>query len=394
MTDETSMPLEGVVVLDLSRALAGPHAAMMLADMGARVIKVEMPGRGDDTRSWGPPFVGPNQDISTYYLSCNRNKESLELDLGNAEDKQLLLRLVRHADVLIENFRPGWLDGAGLSTDTLHEANPRLVVLSLTGFGHDGPEGLRRGYDQIGQGEAGIMSITGPDADAPTKVGTPIGDLSAGMYGAFGAVTALYERERTGRGRVVRASLLSALVGIHAFQGADWLVGGVVRRGAGNHHPSIAPYGLFQAADGPVQIACGSQDQWRRLCGLLGIDPAADGMATNLERVQNRDLVIDTVNAACSRIPALDLLVQLEDAGIAAGKVRTIDEVYSWEQTRSQGLVIEVAHPELGAIELAGPPVRFDNNAHAGGRMTHTAPPALGQHNDTVRAWLDEMEGQ
>src|SRR5919107_4790836 len=201
-------PLSGYLVIGLSRALAGPHAGMMLADLGARVIKVETPGTGDDTRGWGPPFVGPEDDReSTYFLSCNRNKESIALDLKSDDGRETLTRLVRHGDVLVENYRVGVLDRLGFSVERLHELNPRLVVLSITGFGHDGPEATRAGYDQIAQGEGGLMSLTG--SDHPTKVGVPIADLCAGMYGAFGVMAALHEREQTGRGRVVRTSLLA-----------------------------------------------------------------------------------------------------------------------------------------------------------------------------------------
>ncbi|MCU1445362.1 MAG: CoA-transferase [Cryobacterium sp.] len=215
----TDGALAGTVVLDLSRALAGPQAGMMLGDLGARVIKVETPGSGDDTRGWGPPFVGvPDALESTYFLSCNR-KESIALDLKAPADRVVLDALIRDADVLIENFRTGVMDRLGYSNDRLLEMNPRLVILSITGFGHDGPEGGRAGYDQIAQGEVGITSITGSGPDDPQRVGVPIGDLLSGIYGAFGVVSALYEREATGRGGVVRASLLSALVGVHAFQG-------------------------------------------------------------------------------------------------------------------------------------------------------------------------------
>jgi crotonobetainyl-CoA:carnitine CoA-transferase CaiB-like acyl-CoA transferase len=209
-------PLADVVVLDLTRALAGPHAAMMLGDMGARVIKVESP-TGDDSRGWGPPFLGEgDRRESTYFMAANRNKESITLDLKDDADREVLERLVRRCDVLMENFRVGVLDRLGYSVQRLHELNPGLVILSITGFGHDGPEAARAGYDQIAQGEGGLMSITGSDPEQPTKVGVPIADLLAGMNGAYGVLAALHERGRTGRGRVVRTSLLSSVVGVHA----------------------------------------------------------------------------------------------------------------------------------------------------------------------------------
>jgi len=382
--------LDDVVVIDLTRALAGPHAGMMLGDLGARVIKVESPGSGDDTRGWGPPFVGPDHDVSTYFLSTNRNKESIELDLKSEDGVDVLTRLVRRADVLLENFRPGVLDRLGFSAERLHELNPRLVILSISGFGHDGPEGGRAGYDQIAQGEAGVMSLTGSGPDDPQRVGVPIGDLLAGMYGAYGVVAALHERDRTGRGRVVRTSLLAALVGVHAFQGTRWTVAGEVGRAAGNHHPSIVPYGLFTCADGAVQIAVGSEGLWQKLCAGFDLDPAADGMTSNRERVVNREAVVAAINERFAAYGKEDLLVRLAELGIPAGEVRTLDRVYDWDQTRSQGLVIGVEHPVLGDIELPGPPLRFDDNAYAGGREHHASPPTLGQHNESIRAWLDE----
>ena len=346
--------LTDIVVVDLTRALAGPHAAMMLADLGARVIKVESPGGGDESRSWGPPFVGPDEDpVSTYFMSCNRNKESVTADLKSEDGKEFLRRLVARADVLMENFRPGVLDRLGFSVEQLHEINPRLVILSITGFGHDGPEGGRAGYDQIAQGEAGLMSLTGPSADEPTRVGVPIADLLSGMYGAYGVVAALHERNTTGRGRVVRASLLASIVGVHAFQGTRWTVAHEVPHAIGNHHPSIAPYGLFHTADAPIQIACGNDNQWRALSGLLGIDD--DRFASNRQRVGHRDELIEVLEAALAKDAAETWLARLADLGIPAGKVRTLDDVYAWDQTRSQGLVVEVDHPTLGTVELPGP---------------------------------------
>ena len=300
MTTGMNGPLEDVLVVDLSRALAGPHAGMMLGDLGARVIKVEAPGSGDDTRGWGPPFVGaPGSVESTYFLSTNRNKESITLDLKDEADKDVLLRLVDRADVLVENFR-------------------------------------------------------------------------------------------TGVGTVVRTSLLAAVVGVHAFQGTRWTVAGEVGRAQGNHHPSIGPYGLFHCRDGSVQIAVGSEGLWRKLCDAFDLDPVAEGMATNRERVGNRQRVIEVIEAAFADRDAEPLLAELAAAGIPAGKVRSLDEVYGWDQALSQGLLVDVEHPTLGGLRLPGPPLRF----FAGGdgeettRRDHGAPPTLDQHGQSIRAWL------
>ncbi|MEU9830689.1 CoA transferase [Streptosporangium sp. NPDC048047] len=380
--------LGDIVVLDLSRALAGPHAAQMLGDLGAQVIKVEHPGGGDESRGWGPPFVGPDADVSTYFLAANRNKRSVTADLKTPEGRALVERLVRRSDVLVENFRTGVLDRLGFPVTRLHELNPRLVILSITGFGHDGPEGGRPGYDQIAQGEAGLMSVTGPPGE-PYRVGSPIADLLAGIHGAYGVAAALYERERTGRGKVVRTSLLASVTAVHAYHGTAWTVAGEVPAGVGNHHPSIAPYGAFRCADGMIQIAAGNDAQWRKAAALLGLDPAAPRYATNRDRCEHRDELVADIERALAAHDRAHWLAALDAAGVSAGAIRSIDEVYAWEQTRSQGLLVEVDHPVLGAIELPGPPLRFDGEPPA----RHTAPPTLGQHNDEVLAWLEDREG-
>ncbi|PSK95448.1 crotonobetainyl-CoA:carnitine CoA-transferase CaiB-like acyl-CoA transferase [Murinocardiopsis flavida] len=405
-------PLAETVVVDLSRALAGPHAAMLLGDLGARVIKVEQPGTGDDTRGWGPPFVGPDEDpVSTYFLSCNRNKESIELDLKSDDGRSRLTQLVRAADVLVENFRPGVLDRLGFDVDRLHELNPRLVVCSITGFGHDGPEGGRAGYDQIAQGEAGLMGLTGPGPDEPTKVGVPIGDLLAGMNAAQGVLAALYEREKTGAGRVVRTSLLSSIVGVHAFQGTRWTVAGEVPGPIGNQHPSIAPYGAFACADGQLQVAVASEVQWARFAELLGLDTGDPRFARNADRVTNRPELTAQIEAVLATGGRDEWLERIGAIGIPCGAIRSIDQVYEWPQARSQGLVIDVDHPVLGSIELPGSALRFDPPRPAGDaapadgtpgtaaagsgaaqQAGHLPPPGLGEHNKKVRAWLDSLD--
>jgi crotonobetainyl-CoA:carnitine CoA-transferase CaiB-like acyl-CoA transferase len=336
--------------------------------------------------------VGPavrracGQPVSTYFLSCNRNKESVTADLRSEDGQWLLAELVRRADVLVENFRPGVLERLGFGPERLAELNPRLVVLSITGFGHDGPERDRAGYDQIAQGEAGLMSLTGPPGQ-PTRVGVPIADLLAGLTGLVGVLAALRERDVTGRGQVVRTSLLASVVGVHAFQGTRWTVAGEVPTGLGNHHPAIAPYGLFHAGVDQVQIAVGSTGQWRAFAPLMGIDADDPRFATNEARVAHREELTALVEAALATQPAPYWLEQLEAAGIPAGRVRTLDEVYEWEQTRSQQLLLDVDHPLLGPVTLPGSPLRFETSA-----PDRRPPPLLGEHDATVRAWLAGTE--
>jgi crotonobetainyl-CoA:carnitine CoA-transferase CaiB-like acyl-CoA transferase len=397
VTQSAAGPLSGLLVVDLSRALAGPHAAMMLGDLGARVIKVEAAGTGDDTRGWGPPFVGPVDDPqATYFLSCNRNKESIALDLKSADGRGVLEALVARADVLVENFRTGVMDRLGFSSSRLHELNDRLIVLSITGFGHDGPEGGRAGYDQIMQGEAGLMSLTGSGPDDPQRVGVPIGDLLAGMYGAYGVLAALHRRASTGRGETVRTSLLASIIGVHAFQGTRVTVADEVPRAQGNHHPSIAPYGLFSCADGAVQIAVGSEGLWRRLCDAFDLDAHAPDYATNAQRVAHRQEIIGLVEEAFAPYTMDELLARLGEAGIPAGRLRNLDDVYTWDQVASQGLLIDVQHPTLGSITLPGPPLRFFDTADGDEVETttrrHVSPPLLDQHGTAVRDWLRETE--
>jgi crotonobetainyl-CoA:carnitine CoA-transferase CaiB-like acyl-CoA transferase len=319
-------------------------------------------------------------------MSANRNKESIVLDLKDPADSEVLAALVRRADVLLENFRTGTLDRLGFTVERMHELNPALVVGSITGFGHDGPEAHRAGYDQIAQGEGGLMSVTG--IEQPTKVGVPIADLLAGMNLAYGVVAALHERHRTGRGRVVRTSLLAGVVGVHAFQGTAWLLGGKVPGVSGAHHPAIAPYGMFATGSAPVQVAVGSEGLWRKFAETVGLDPDDPRFVTNRDRVAHREELIEAIEGLFTTHEAEHWLELLVGAGIPAGKVRSMDDVYAWEQVRSQGLVLDVDHPAYGPLRLSGSPLRFDDNAHSGGREHHVAPPTLGQHSDEIRAWL------
>src|SRR4051794_22646746 len=336
----------------------------MLADLGARVIKVE-PEHGDDSRGWGPPYAGdPAERRSTYFMSANRNKESVVADLKSEDGQELLRRLVRQADVLLENFRPGVLDRLGFSVEDLHRLNPGLVILAISGFGHDGPEGGRPGYDQIAQGEAGLMSLTGDPDGEPMKVGVPIADLLAGMYGAYGVLAALHERATTGRGQVVRTSLLSSVVGVHAYQGTRWTIGGEVPRAIGNHHPSISPYGLFETADSPVQVACGSELLWRAFAPLVGIDADDPRFATNTDRVERRIDLVAAIEAVFATAGAEEWLRRPGAAGIPAGKVRTIADVYGGPPTPPQGPLLDGDDPPPRPRRPPRPPPRFGRPPH------------------------------
>jgi formyl-CoA transferase len=378
-------PLAGVHVLDLARVLAGPYAAMLLGDLGAEVIKVERPGTGDDTRHWGPPFVPAGEGAeSTYFLSVNRGKRSVAIDLKDPGERGFVEALVRWADVLIENFRPGVMDRLGLGDDRLAELNPRLVRLAISGFGERGPDSDRVGYDQILQAEGGVMSLTGTAASREVKVGVPIADVSAGLFGVIGVLGALVERERSGLGQRVSTSLLAAQIGIHTFQATRYLIAGEVPGLSGNHHPTVAPYGVFEAADGPLVIAVGNEDIWRRFAPLAGLDPADIRYATNALRLGNLAGLHQIMNARLATGTVADWLDRLRRAGVPAGELKTLDRVYESEQARAGDLIWEVDHRRLGGIRLPGNPVHYSRSPLSPG----LPPPSLGEHTDELREAL------
>lgn len=379
MPAERTGPLHGVRVIDLSRALAGPYATMMLADAGAEVIKVEPPG-GDDSRGWLPHLDGGRD--STYFLSVNRGKRSVVLDLKDPDDADRLRWLVADADVLVENYRPGVLERLGLPIESLRRDNARLVTLSLTGFGAEGPESHRPGFDQIIQAEAGLMSLTGEPDGGPQRVGLPISDILAGMFGAYGVVSALHEREATGWAAHVDASLLSAVVGVHVFQGAGWLAAGKEPVRTGNRHPSIAPYGVFGCADADIVIAVGSESLWQRFATAIDLDPRTPGFATNAERIGRVEELTGMLETILAGQSAQDVLRRMDEAGIPAGRIRTVPEVYGWEQVRANGLVSELDHPRLGRVEVPGPAVHWSTQVD---RLS-VAPPDLDADRDSVFA--------
>ncbi|CAN5309269.1 CoA transferase [soil metagenome] len=382
-----SRPLADVRVVDLSRALAGPYATMMLADAGAEVVKVEPPG-GDDSRGWLPFVERDGHRESAYFMSANRNKKSVVLDLKSEEGKERLRWLATHADVLVENYRPGVLDRLGLGLEQLRTLNPRLITLSITGFGSGGPDGDRPGFDQIVQAEGGLMTLTGQPGSPPNRVGIPIADILAGMFGAFGVMTALRSREHTGTGQHVDTSLLAAVVGVHVFHGVGWLAAGVEPVMTGNRHPSIAPYGVFGCGDADIVIAVGSESLWRKFAPIVGLDPDRADIATNIDRVGRAETLQKEIDDLLADRTADEVLTALDAAGVPAGRIRTVPEVYDWQHVRDN-MVLTLPHPTLGDLEVPASPLNLSDHREP----RREAPPALGADQDDVFAEYAQAQG-
>jgi formyl-CoA transferase len=373
------LPLSDLLVIDLSRVLAGPYCTMMLADLGARVVKVEQPGSGDDTRAWGPPFMAGE---SAYYLSVNRNKEGITLNLKSERGRDLLRALLAQADVVVENFKLGTMEAWGLGWETLHKRNPRLVYCNISGYGADGPEAGKPGYDFIIQAEAGLMSITGPVEGPPMKVGVAISDITAGMFAASGILAALHARERTGSGQRVDVSLLEAQVAWLANVGQGYLVSGQPPKRYGNAHATIVPYEVFRARDDYFALGVGNDGQFRKLCRIIALPSLADEprFATNPARVENRDELIPLLQAEFEKQTSATWLEKLAEAGIPAGRIRSIDQVLNDAQVLHRQMVVEAAHPKAGKVRLLGVPYKFSETP----AEVRAAPPLLGQHTETV----------
>ncbi|KAA0120666.1 CaiB/BaiF CoA-transferase family protein [Mycolicibacterium sp. P9-22] len=380
-------PLAGLKVVDLSRALAGPYATMMLADAGADVVKVEPPG-GDDSRGWLPFVERDGHRESAYFMSANRNKRSVVLDFKSDEGAERLRWLATHADVLVENYRPGVLERLGLGLDTLRELNPRLITLSITGFGSGGPDGARPGFDQIVQAEGGLMTLTGHPGSPPQRVGLPIADILAGLFGAFGVMTALRAREHTGTGQHIDTSLLAAVVGVHVFHGVGWLAAGVEPVMTGNRHPSIAPYGVFGCRDADIVIAVGSESLWRRFAPIVGLDPDRADIATNIDRVGRAEMLQKEIDDLLADRAAAEVLAALDAAGVPAGRIRTIPEVYDWQHVRDN-MVLTLPHPTLGDVDVPASPLNLSGHREP----RSEAPPGLGAHQDEVFAEYARVQG-
>ncbi|AMB88154.1 CaiB/baiF CoA-transferase [Pseudomonas agarici] len=375
------LPLSGVKVLDLTRALSGPFCSMILADLGAEVIKVEPTPHGDMIRQWGP-FDG---DISVYYLSANRNKKDIGVDFRQAEGLALIKELALKSDVVVENFKVGTMAAMGLSYETLCAHRPELIYASISGFGSTGPARNWPGFDQIAQGYSGFMSLTGTPESGPTRVGTAIGDLTAGMWVAMGVLAAYIERQRSGRGQQVETSLLASLIGLLSVQGQRYLSVGEIPGPSGNVHPVIAPYGTFETADGPLNLAPAAQDMWIRLCHILELPQLTQDsrFKTNAERMHNSLALKALLEGSLRKKTRMEWTSAMIEAGIPAGPINTLEDVFNDEQVIACGLVETVEHPLLGALKQVALPIKMASLAQGSVR---TAPPLFGQHTKQVLA--------
>ncbi|MEA2584662.1 MAG: hypothetical protein QOF33_2747 [Thermomicrobiales bacterium] len=378
-SDSNRLPLAGIRVVDLTRVMTGPYCTMMLGDLGADVIKVELPGKGDDTRAWGPPFV---EGESTYFLSINRNKRSIALDLKSEGGCEALWRLIERADVLVENFSPGTCARLGFGWEAAKARNPRLVYASISGFGQTGPSSGRSAYDLILQGMSGMMSITGPVGGPPTKLGVPIADIGAGMFAAYAIAAALFGRERTGEGQYVDVSMLGGQVALLTYQAGIYFATGQIPRPLGNAHPIVAPYDTFPTADGYVNVAVGNDGLWRRFCEAVGLETTIDDsrFATNAGRITNLAALYEVIAGALSRLTTAEVVARLDAKGVPCGPINDVAQVFADPQTLDQGLKREVAHPTLGSVTLTGFPYHLSSAA----LDVRLPPPLLGEHTVEV----------
>ncbi len=376
--------LERIKVIDLTRALAGPYCTMMLADMGAEVIKVEMPGRGDDSRSWGPPFV---EGESAYFMSVNRNKKSLTLNLKSEKSKEIIHKLIKKSDVLVENFRPGAMKRLGLEFERVKkEMNPQIIYCSISGFGQDGPYRTLPGFDQVLQGMGGLMSMTGEPGGPPIKVGIAIADISGGMFAAFGIVTTLYNRQNTGRGQMIDISLLDSQVAWLTYRAGAYFTSGEIPQPVGSGHPVIVPYQAFKAKDVYINIAAGNDQLWKNFCKAVGLEKIMNHpkFATNAKRVENREELVKIIGDLIATKKGEEWLKILTDAGIPCGPIYTVDKIFKDPQVLHRQMLKELDHPKAGKIKLTGIPVKLSDTQGE----VRTPPPTLGQHTHEILAAL------
>ncbi len=369
-------PLDGITVLDLTRVLSGPYCTMLLADMGARVIKIEQPGKGDDTRAWGPPFLAGE---SAYFLSINRNKESVTLDFKHRDGRAVVDRLLTKADVVVENFRPGTLAKIGLDYKSLKTRFPRLVYCSVSGFGQTGPRRGEPGYDAVMQGEGGLMSITGSADGPPYRLGVAIADIVSGMFAAYGVVLALFARERTGSGQEVDIAMLDAVTSLLTYQAGNFFASGKVPSRLGNRHPSIVPYETFAASDGDFVLAVGNDEQWRKFCAVAGLEADAR-FDTNRQRVTGYDALRPIIAERLRARSRAHWIERLTAAGVPCGSVRNLQELFDDAQIEAREMIARVEHATIGMLRTLGVNVKLSDTPGA----VRTAPPTLGQHTESV----------
>jgi crotonobetainyl-CoA:carnitine CoA-transferase CaiB-like acyl-CoA transferase len=383
VADRAHGPLAGITVLDLTRVLSGPYCTMQLADMGARVIKIEHPDGGDDTRHWGPPFVNGE---STYFLSINRNKESVTLDFNAAGGRAVLDRLLARVDVLVENFRPGTLAKRGLDYASLAPSHPRLIYASLSGYGHTGPRAHEPGYDAVLQGEGGLMSLTGTVDGPPFRMGVAVADMVSGLFATQGILLALIARGSSNRGQHIDVSMLDSVAALLTYQAGIVFATGHSPGRLGNRHPSIAPYDTFDASDGPLVLAVGNDDQWQRFCRVAGLEHAAADarFLTNAGRVEHGDALAALIAPVMTQRTRADWTERLVAAGVPAGPVRPVNEVLADPQLAARGMLEHLEHATAGDITLLGVPVKLSETPGA----VRTPPPILGEHTDRVLAEL------
>ena len=372
--------LNGVRVLDMTRALAGPYCTLMLGDYGADVIKIEMPGRGDDTRHWGPPYINGE---SAYFLSINRNKRSLTLNLKDPKGKDIFMQLAKVADVVVENFTPGVVDRLGIDYATIRDLNPGIIYSSISGFGQTGPYRKKPAYDQMMQGLGGIMSLTGEPMGEPQKIGVALTDIGAGMLSAYAVMTALFHRERTGQGQYIDVSMLDLQVAWLTYQAATYFATGAPPARVGAAHPNLVPYQAFKCADGKyVNVAVGNERFWQRFCKAMGREDLVDmpEYAQNRDRVDHREQLVTLLQQEFQNSPAHHWVDILEDAGVPCGPINDLADVFSDPQVKEREMLLQVNHPTAGEIKQTGIPIKFSSTPGA----IDAPPPMLGQHSQDI----------
>ena len=381
--------LDGIRVIDLTRALAGPYCTLMLADHGADVVKVELPGGGDETRSWAPPYIN---GVSAYYLAINRNKRSITLDLKHPEGKKVLERLVEGSDVVVENFSPGTLERFGFAPERIRAIEPRAIVCRISGFGQDGPGRAWAAYDLIVQGMGGVMSLTGPPGGPPTMVGVPQADMVSGMFAAFAIVAALHARERTGEGQVIDATMIGGQVALLSRQAARYFADGTVPGREGNVHASIVPYQTFKAADGYVNICCGNNAHFERMCRALEVEELLEDarFADNEKRVAFRDALVPSIERRVGQMAKAEIVRRLRGANVPVGPISDLGEVFNDPVVRHLGLVAEMDHATAGRVRAPGIPVRMEGTPPS----VRRPPPLLGEHTDEVLSEIGWSAGE